>query len=105
MSQPLTYRRIQSLEESFAYFLDCELATIEDLRMLKTPPKGRLRRHQSIARSMVVQGLRFNVDLMRCCRMSRFLEGRTKEEALVEALKNYMDCESLKELHEKDAAK
>lgn len=106
MAQPLLYSRIQTLEESLAYFLNCELATIEHFQMLKKPPKGEFRRHQSIARAMVVQGLRFNVDLTLCSRVGRFLEGgRTKEEALVEALKRYMDCTSLKELYEKDAAR
>ena len=48
-----TWERCETLEDHFLYFLDCQLATVEELEMLKNPPKNRLRRHRNIARKMI----------------------------------------------------
>jgi len=48
-----SYEQCMCLEEHFLYFLDCQLATVADLEMLKNPPKNRLKRHRGIARKMI----------------------------------------------------
>ena len=57
------YERCLTLEDSFVYFIDCQLATVEDLEMLGKPPKGRLRRHRGIARKMIETARAHNIDL------------------------------------------
>lgn len=42
-----------SLHDAFAYFVECQLATVEGLKIKKSTPQYELRRHESIARSMV----------------------------------------------------
>lgn len=48
-----TWERCETLQDHFLYFLDCQLATVEELEMLAKPPKARLRRHRGIARKMI----------------------------------------------------
>lgn len=70
----LTYDRLSTLEDSFLYFLDCQLATVEQLEMLKSPPKGRLRRHREIARKMIERARAHGIDLSREDRVRAFEE-------------------------------
>jgi hypothetical protein len=73
-----TYDRCYTLEDSFVYFLDCQLATVQDLEMLKNPPKGRLRRHRGIARKMIEKARAHGIDLSGESRVVAFEE---KEQA------------------------
>lgn len=50
-----------SLEEAFAYFTECQLATVEHLMCIKRTSKSELRRHQDIARDMVIVCRRFDL--------------------------------------------
>lgn len=49
------------MEDYFLYFLDCQLATVEELELLKNPPKNRLRRHRQIAEKMIFAARRFQL--------------------------------------------
>jgi len=51
-----TWERCESLEDFFLYFLDCQLATVEELERLKSTPKSKLRRHRGIAEKMISAG-------------------------------------------------
>lgn len=51
--QTLESDKLADLMQSFAYYTECQLATVEGLRGLKRPPKGELKRHESIAEKMV----------------------------------------------------
>lgn len=72
MSKP--YDQCYTLEDRFLYFIDCQLATVEDLEMLKNPPKSRLERHRAIAAKMIetARGHKLLVDGM--SRVQRFEE-------------------------------
>lgn len=41
------------LKQAFAYYTECQLATLEDLKARKRFPKCEIERHQSIADGMV----------------------------------------------------
>jgi hypothetical protein len=41
-----------TLEEHFAYFTECQLATVEGLKMKKRSSKSEIRRHENIANKM-----------------------------------------------------
>jgi hypothetical protein len=43
----------RQLATVLAWATECELATLERLKMMKKPPAGQLRRHQEIADTMV----------------------------------------------------
>jgi len=45
--------REETLEKEFVYATECQLATLEDLRVRKGFPKYELERHESIARQML----------------------------------------------------
>lgn len=72
MSKP--YDRCGTLEDSFLYFLDCQLATVEELEMLSRPPKNRLRRHRGIARKMIEKARQHGLDLSSETRVASFEE-------------------------------
>jgi len=73
-----TYDRCYTLEDSFVYFLDCQLATVQDLEMLKNPPKGRLRRQRGIAKKMIEKARAHGIDLSGESRVASF---EAKEQA------------------------
>jgi len=73
-----TYHRCYTLEDSFLYFLDCQLATVEDLEMLSKPPKGRLRRHRGIARKMIETARAHKLDLSEMSRIAAFEQKEEK---------------------------
>ncbi len=58
-----------------AYFTECQLATVEGLRDMKRPPKGELRRHESIAAKMVQACREYDVPTHRHGRLRAALEG------------------------------
>lgn len=72
MSKP--YGQCQCLEDHFLYFLDCQLATVADLEMLKSPPKGRLRRHRGIARKMIETARAYGLPVEGMSRVKSFEE-------------------------------
>ena len=67
-----------TLEDSFLYFLDCQLATVEELELLARPPKGRLSRHRGIARKMIEKARAHNLPTEE---MSRVVSFEEKEQA------------------------
>ena len=69
-----TYERCYTLEDSFVYFIDCQLATVVDLEMLKNPPKNRLNRHRGIARKMIETARAQGIDLSKEERVVAFEE-------------------------------
>jgi hypothetical protein len=68
-----------SLEQRFAYFTECQLATVEDLEYRARFPKGELQRHREIAEKMVATCREFDVKIPqafggpRCPRLSKLL--------------------------------
>lgn len=70
MSKP--FDQCYCLEEHFVYFLDCQLATVEDLEMLKNPPKHRLERHRGIARKMIATARAYELPVNTMSRVRRF---------------------------------
>lgn len=44
---------LNNLRESFLYFTECQLATVEFLESLKRPGQGQLKRQRHIAQGMV----------------------------------------------------
>lgn len=70
MSKP--YHQCDTLEDSFVYFLDCQLATVEALEGLSRPPKGRLRRQRGIARKMIEKARAHSIDLSGESRVADF---------------------------------
>lgn len=70
MSKP--YSRLDSLEDSFLYFIDCQLATVQELETLKRPPAGRLRRHREIAKKMIERARAHGIDLSNESRIIAF---------------------------------
>lgn len=70
--------RCHTPEDHLLYFLDCQLATVEELELLKSPPKGRLDRHRGIARKMIqaARSHKLPVD-----EMSRVQDFEAKEKA------------------------
>lgn len=68
----------ETLEDHFLYFLDCQLATVEDLELLKNPPKSRLRRHRGIARKMIQAARKHGFPVDEMSRVRGF-EARDKE--------------------------
>lgn len=77
------FHMLKTLEDTFVYFLDCQLATVEDLQMLARPPKSRLRRHQGIARKMIERARAHGIDVSGLSRVAAF-ECSTREENEVE---------------------
>ncbi len=75
-----TYERCYTLEDGFVYFIDCQLATVVDLEMLKNPPKNRLNRHKGIARKMIETARAQGIDLSNEDRVIAF-EKKDKEQA------------------------
>lgn len=71
-----SYGQCDTLEDSFLYFLDCQLATVEELETLAKPPQGRLRRHRGIARKMIEKARAHNLPVEG---MSRVVSFETKE--------------------------
>lgn len=60
---------IQTISDAFAYYTDCQLATVEWLALKKSTPKGEYKRHIDIAQGMcdlirkfkvIDEGNRFN---------------------------------------------
>ncbi len=47
--------------EHLAYFAECQLATVEGLRMLKRPSKTELKRHERISISMLTACRRYGL--------------------------------------------
>ncbi len=78
-----SWDRCYTLEDHFLYFLDCQLATVVDLEMLKSTPKSRLERHRSIARKMIDAGRAHKVagleDMSRVKDFESVYENRTGE--------------------------
>ena len=66
------YHRLDSLEDSFLYFLDCQLATVEELQGLRRPPQRRLDRHRQLARKMIERARVHGIDLSGESRVSAF---------------------------------
>lgn len=77
------FNQLKTLEDTFVYFLDCQLATVEDLQMLAKPPKSRLRRHRVIARKMIERAKVHGIDVSGLSRVVAF-ERSTQEENEVE---------------------
>lgn len=77
------FHMLKTLEDTFVYFLDCQLATVEDLQMLARPPKSRLRRHRGIARKMIERAKAHEIDVSGLSRVVAF-ECSTREEDEVE---------------------
>jgi len=48
-----TSAKLTAMAAHFAYYTECQLATLEHLEMVKSTPKSRLKRHQSICEGMV----------------------------------------------------
>lgn len=77
------FHMIRTLENAFVYFLDCQLATVEELQMLARPPKSRLARHRDIARKMIDQASAHMLDVSEMDRVINF-EMSSQEESKVE---------------------
>lgn len=54
--------RIASTEQALSYLTDCTLATVCDLAMKKSTPKGEFTRQISMAQTAIDSMRRFNVD-------------------------------------------
>lgn len=54
---------VRTINDAFAYVLDCNLATVEHMLSLKSPPKSELRRQCSIAYHSYLWAKQFGVDL------------------------------------------
>lgn len=59
----MTKDRVHTLEQAFAYVLDCNLATVSDMALKKNPPKGEFLRQISIAQDMLEWAVDFGVDV------------------------------------------
>ena len=46
-------KQFASASEALAYYTECQLATVADLRTRKSFPKGELKRHENLATGMV----------------------------------------------------
>lgn len=77
------FHMLKTLEDTFVYFLDCQLATVEDLQMLARPPKSRLRRHRGIAKKMIERAKAHGIEVSGLSRVVAF-ECSTQEENEVE---------------------
>ena len=75
-----SYDQCRTLEESFTYFIDCQLATVVELEMLKNPPKNRLNRHKGLARKMIETARAHGIDLSGESRVVTF-EKNDKEQS------------------------
>jgi len=67
-----------NLNEAFAYYTECQLATLEGCKIKKSTPKSEIRRQLSIARGMLEACIKYDVkpstDFGRGCpRLSDFL--------------------------------
>ena len=76
MSKP--WHHCATLEDHFLYFLDCQLATVEELEMLKHPPQARLRRHRGFARKMIEAARKHGLELADMSRVTRFETEQTE---------------------------
>jgi hypothetical protein len=54
---------VQTEKEALAYLLDCQLATVEQLALRKSPPLGELDRHKIIAKKALDFCIKFGVDI------------------------------------------
>jgi hypothetical protein len=54
--------RIASTEQALSYLTDCTLATVCDMAMKKSAPKGELKRQISMAQTAIDSMRRFSVD-------------------------------------------
>lgn len=70
MSKP--YDQCHCLEEHFLYFLDCQLATVEQLESLAKPPKGRLNRQRGLARKMIATARAYDLPVHTMSRVTGF---------------------------------
>lgn len=61
--QDLAKASLDSFKSRFAYYLDCQLATIEHMSMLKRKPITELRRHVEIAEKMLLDAKIYDVNL------------------------------------------
>ena len=66
-----------TLEDHFRYYTECELATLEHLKRLKSTSKSELRRHGKIAEGMVAICKEMSIDtrgtLLKCPRLEKLL--------------------------------
>lgn len=58
----MSKHRVHDTAGALAYVIDCTLATVTDLAMKKSPPKGEFRRQMSIAQTGIEWMDRFGVD-------------------------------------------
>ena len=63
VQQDLAKVSLDSFKSRFAYYIDCQLATIERMSMLKRKPINELRRHVEIAEKMLLDAKIYDVDL------------------------------------------
>jgi hypothetical protein len=76
-----------NLNEAFAYYTECQLATLEGAKIKKSTPKSEIRRHLAIARGMVDACIRYDVkppvDFGRGCpRLKNLLDNGYNSETL-----------------------
>ena len=72
MSSP-AYHQCHTIEDSFLYFLDCQLATVEGLEQKKRPPKGELARHRRMAEKMIEKAREHGLNPESLDRVQQFL--------------------------------
>jgi len=54
---------VHTLEQAAAYILDCNLATVSHMAMLKSKKKGEFKRQINIAQTSLDWAIAFNVDV------------------------------------------
>lgn len=59
----MRYDDIRSLNDAFTYFLDCQLATVEELAIKKSKSKHDYKRHIEIAQKMINNAKEYGVNV------------------------------------------
>lgn len=63
IAQELAQASLDGLKSRLAYYIDCQLATVEYMASLKRKPINEFRRHVEIAEKMLVDAKVYGVDL------------------------------------------
>ena len=53
---------VRNIEQAFVYIADCNLATVANMAMTKSRPKGEFKRQKNIAQSMIDWIVFFKID-------------------------------------------